>query len=101
MARAVEDGRKVRFWPMMGSFVDLPLLLGRTERRVVSMFLEKREMDLAEAVSVSGMKEVRVERAISMLLLKGVLERRTHRGRELYRIPSKMVRSVKRVLEGP
>lgn len=98
MVRSVNDGIKVRFWPMMGSFVDGPLVLNRNQKSIAEVLIDGRRITLQEMVDETGIPSRKLDKEISMMDLKGIVSSRVYDDKMVYYMNSRQRSRVKRSL---
>lgn len=95
-ARYVNDGTRVRFYPMMGSFVDGPLALNRYQEKVMEIMYRTRNLTLEELSEATGFTKKKLERELESLILKGSVEKRNRDDTTIYDLTSKMKARMRR-----
>jgi predicted transcriptional regulator len=96
MARSVDDGLRIRFYPMMGSFVDGPLALNRFQEKILEIMYRTRNLDLRELSDASGFPRKNLERELEKLMLKGAVEKMNGDNGTAYNLTRKMKARMRR-----
>lgn len=96
MARSVNDGLRIRFYPMMGSFVDGPLALNRFQEKILEIMYRTKNLDIRELSDASGFPRKNLERELKMLMLKGSVEKNTDENGTVYNLTRKMKARMRR-----
>ncbi|MFO8050628.1 MAG: hypothetical protein R6V01_02880 [Thermoplasmatota archaeon] len=83
--RSVPDGFFIRFLPTVGSFMEGPLAMNRSQIRIARTLMDRKKLTRMELMEETGFSKRKLDRETSLMRLKDALsERKGPRGKEYY-----------------
>ena len=98
MVRPMEDGMKMRFWPMMGAFIDGPMILNRDQKMIISTLSENERRSVLEIARESDLSSRKVEKELSMLDLKGSISKKETSEGTIFYLNSRQRAKIKKII---